>query len=161
MYGVRGGSHPPLSPSDSCVSLGSIRPSLVWLFNHIRQDDKENLSKDDLRVLVGATVDNSQLDEAFEHLDLDKDGEISLDEFITGFAKFWKEAPHTPGVEGIPRFTFPMVPGEEPQPPPQVVIEEHYESDGLEQSPSERLKESLVALSSHNRSVQHLISIPT
>ena len=156
MYGVRGGSHPPLSPSDSCVSIGSIRPSLVWLFNHIRRDDRENLSKDDLRVLVGATVDNSQLDEAFEHLDLDKDGEISMDEFITGFAKFWKEAPHTPGVEGIPRFMFPM--GEETDHHPPVV-EEHYESDGHEQSPSERLKESLVALSSHNRSVEYVFGI--
>ncbi len=130
----------PRSRSDSTASIGSLRPSLVWLFNHIRRDETECLTKEDLQQLLGATVDSSQLDEAFGHLDMDKDGEISLDEFIAGFAKFWKEAPHTPGYDALPSFTFT----------PPVTVEEHYESD---REPSHRLNKSLAALSSHNRYV--------
>ncbi len=130
----------PLSRSDSTASIGSFRPSLVWLFNHIRRDDRDCLTLEDLQQLLGATVNSSQLDEAFGHLDLDKDGEISLDEFIAGFAKFWKEAPHTPGYDALPCFTFT---------PPETV-EEHYESD---REPSHHLNQSLAALSSHNRCV--------
>lgn len=145
-----GMGHTPLSPTDSCVSIGSFRPSLVWLFNHIRHEGRENLIKEDLRQLLGASVDNAQLNEAFDHLDVDGDGEISLDEFIGGFARFWKEAPHTPGYEKL-RFAFPT------HPPGR--LEEHYEGEGggenhlheEEEEPSEEFKRSLVQLSSHNK----------
>lgn len=152
---------PPLSPSDSCVSISSFRPSLVWLFNHIRREGRENLSKEDLRQLLGASVDNAQLNEAFLHLDLDGDGEISLDEFLGGFARFWKEAPHTPGYEKL-RFSFPS----HSSPSSSVTdggerggrIEERYEGEGgenhyhdEEEEPSDEFKSSLIQLSSHNR----------
>lgn len=130
---------PLLSRSDSCMSIGAFRPSLAWLFNHVRREDQENLSKEDLKHLLGATVNSAQLDEAFENLDLDKDGEISLDEFIAGFAKFWKEAPHTPGAENM-SFLFPTG---------SKCGVDHYESQ--EMAPSPRLKECLTTLSSHNR----------
>lgn len=155
------GHIPPLSPTDSCVSISSFRPSLVWLFNHIRQEGRENLSKEDLRQLLGASVDNAQLNEAFMHLDLDGDGEISLDEFLGGFAKFWKEAPHTPGYEKL-RFSFPS----HSSPSRSGVMEErggrreeryegeggenHYHDDN-EEEPSDEFKRSLILLSSHNR----------
>ncbi len=125
--------------SDSTVSIGAFRPSLVWLFNHIRRDEADSLSKEDLQGLLGATVDSTELDEAFDRLDLDKDGEISLDEFLTGFAKFWKEAPHTPGFDSLPTFSLP-----------DTVKEVHYECT-TSQEPSHRLNECLSTLSSHNR----------
>ena len=144
---------PPLSPTDSCVSISSFRPSLVWLFNHIRPEGRENLVKEDLRQLLGATVDNAQLNEAFGHLDVDGDGEISLDEFIGGFARFWKEAPHTPGYEKL-RFSFPMHSS-------VAKVEEHYEGEGGGENsyhemeePSDEFKRSLVQLSSHNRYIR-------
>lgn len=122
------------------MSIGAMRPSLVWLFNHIRPEDRDYITKNDLHALMGgkSQVDTGQLDEAFENLDMDRDGEVSLDDFVAGFAKFWKEAPHTPGIERLPNFTFPTG-------------HDQYECDTAEHSPSERLKESLVALSSHNR----------
>ena len=149
----------PLSPTDSCVSISSFRPSLVWLFNHIRREGTENLTKEDLRQLLGATVDNVQLNEAFLHLDLDGDGEISLDEFIGGFARFWKEAPHTPGYEKL-RFSFPShsSSGVTGGGGGGGRAEEHYEGEGgenhyhgEEEEPSEEFKTSLIQLSSHNR----------
>ena len=130
---------PPLSPSDSVMSIGAFRPSLVWLFNRIRREDRDYLTKEDLKQFLGAKVDSTQLDEAFENLDLDKDGEISLDEFIAGFAKFQKEAPHTPGSDPVESFNFP----------PEPQVEERYESGDC--VPSDKLKESLSVLSSHNR----------
>ena len=157
----------PLSPTDSCVSISSFRPSLVWLFNHIRREGRENLIKEDLRQLLGASVDNAQLNEAFTHLDLDGDGEISLDEFIGGFARFWKEAPHTPGYEKL-RFSFPGHPLEERRGIVKEKIEEHYEGEGGEnnchvdeEEPSEEFKRSLIQLSSHNRCVRVCVCVCT
>lgn len=158
------GSRAPLSPSDSCTSLGSFRPSLVWLFNRIRHEDQDCLTKDDLCHLLGTTVDSAQLDEAFERLDLDGDGLISLDEFIAGFATFWREAPHTPTPAGSlaekAGFAFPT----------RQLIEEHYESQrngshdsrngshdsrkgsvDYDETPSVEFESALNVLSSHNR----------
>lgn len=143
-----------LQPSDS---LGSMRPSLTWLFHHIRQDDK-NLTKSDLRKLLGSQVNSSQLDQAFENLDTNGDGEISLEEFTAGVARFWKEAPHTPSVGcDQPLFCFPpshLVPPTQPS----LCTEEYYEyggEDGLfdrkKPSPSDHFQSMLSALSSHNR----------
>ena len=159
----------PLSPSDSMISLGSFRPSLVWLFNHIRREDQENLTKEDLRLLLGATVDNSQLDEAFVNLDMDGDGEISLDEFLAGFARFWKEAPHTPGYEAKGyKFTFNSLPRRSRQrylreedfyettPQTEVHVNGGEASNGAggeESGPSEDFMKTLDTLSSHNRCV--------
>ena len=128
-------STPRLSRTDSLMSIGSFRPSLVWLYDHIRPDDKESLVKDDLKPLLGSDVDSTQLDEAFDNLDIDGDGQISLDEFIGGFTKFWKDAPHKPDK-------FPSLPTS------KVV---HYESEQA-QNPSEKLQDCLSVLSSHNRS---------
>ncbi len=133
--------------SDSTVSIGAFRPSLVWLFNHIRRDEADSLSKEDLQGLLGSTVDSTQLDEAFDRLDLDKDGAISLDEFLAGFATFWKEAPHTPGFEPLPNFSFNQV-------LPSTVMEVHYESNTGSHEPSQRLNDCLATLSSHNRYVR-------
>ena len=146
--------HCHLIPTDS---LGSLRPSLVWLFNHIRQDEERNLGKDDLKKLLGSQMNSSQLDQAFENLDTNGDGEISLEEFIAGFAKFWKEAPHTPAVLGEHQ-VFSFSPSHFMRPVQQTMqVEEHYEYGGEEDlgekkpCPSEQFQKMLTALSSHNR----------
>lgn len=130
------------------MSLGSIRPSLVWLFNHIRQEDSASLSKEDLRKFLGSQVDSVQLDQAFENLDVDGDGEISLEEFIAGFARFWKEAPHAKDNQ------FSLSPSHL-LPVQKRVSEEQYEYGGEEYSkstgPSEHFQKTLSALSSHNK----------
>ena len=158
----------PLSPSDSVASLSSFRPSLVWLFNHIRRDEeRESLTKEDLRQLLGAAVDNAQLDEAFTRLDTDGDGEVSLDEFLSGFARFWKEAPHTPGHESLHKSFFmspqhlgsapdPVVVGDEADHGVVVEQEEFFETslDGTKENGggvSENFQQHLEVLSSHNR----------
>ena len=153
-FGSPRASH--LLPTDS---LGSLRPSLVWLFNHIRQDEERNLTKEDLKKLLGSQMNSSQLDQAFENLDTNGDGEISLDEFIAGFAKFWKEAPHTPASLGEQQI-FKFSPSHMIEPLRQrVLVEEHYEYGGEETekekkaSPSEHFQRMLSALSSHNRLV--------
>lgn len=88
-----------LSPSDSVTSIHA--PLLTWMFTHIRRENQDSLTKEDLRKLLGLEVDidNEQLDEAFENLDMDGDGRVSLDEFLGGFARFLREAPTTPGSE--------------------------------------------------------------
>ncbi len=147
---------PHLIPSDS---LGSMRPSLVWLFDHIRESDEGNLTKNDLKRLLGSQMNSSQLDQAFENLDTNRDGEISLEEFIAGFAKFWKEAPHTPSSLGEQQM-FAFSPAHFMGPLRQrLQMEEHYEYRGDEEeneekkksSPSAHFQSMLSALSSHNR----------
>ena len=133
----------PISPSDSVISIGQFRPSLVWLFNHIRQEDRDALTKDDLRELLGASVDSVQLDLAFQHLDTNRSGEISLDEFLGGFAQFLKEAPHTPRPPHYVNFTRPRR--------RRLETEEFFEAAEEEEGPSEDFKRSLTILSSHNR----------
>ena len=147
--------HPSLNPTDS---LSSIRPPLVWLFNHIRQEGKSSLYKEDLQKLVGPQVDPSQLDQAFENLDADGDGEVSQEEFISGFARFWRETPDTPGIEKKCDFSFSpshFLGGGRNRLP----SEEHYEYDGNElcgeeeevPEPNEQFQRTLGVLSSHNK----------
>ena len=89
-----------LSPADSVTSIGSTRgPLLSVMFHHIRRDNQDSLTKEDLRRLLDVDMDNEQLDEAFENLDVDGDGRVSLDEFLGGFARFLLEAPTTPGKD--------------------------------------------------------------
>ena len=144
----------PLKQSLSTVSLGSICPSLVRLFNHMRQENRNTLTKDDLRKMVGPQVDSYQLDQAFENLDVDGDGQISLDEFIAGFSRFWKEAPHTPSLDGKEQFGFS--PSHLMAVQERDVSEERYEYSGEEAfdkdgGPTEQFQKTLLALSSHNR----------
>lgn len=141
---------PPLNPSGSTMSLGS-RPPLVWLFNHIRQEGKTSLSKEDLQKLVGPQVDPQQLDLAFENLDADKDGVVSMDEFIAGFSRFWKETPDTPAHKQYNfNFTSPA------HRTKRLPSEEHFEylgEDSMEEAvgPDEEFQRTLCVLSSHNR----------
>ena len=89
-----------LSPADSVTSIGSTRaPLLSVMFHHIRRDNQDSLTKEDLRRLLDVDMDNEQLDEAFENLDVDGDGRVSQDEFLGGFARFLLEAPTTPGKD--------------------------------------------------------------
>ena len=142
---------PPLNPTDSTMSLGGSRPPLVWLFNYFRQEGKTGLCKEDLQRLVGPQVDPVQLDLAFENLDADRDGVVSMDEFIAGFARFWRETPDTPTHKNY-NFSFSPLHslGRKRQP-----SEEHFEYGGEENvedgGPDERFQETLHVLSSHNR----------
>ena len=167
-----------LSPTDSVISLGSFRPSLVWLFNHIRRKDQDSLTKEDLRKLLDVDMDNAQLDEAFENLDTDRDGQVSLDEFLAGFARFLREAPVTPGYDKRASFNFLLgrthaqsshaeqsrrgarSSGLRASLRRRLAEEECFEStdsakkvemNGDSVEPSEDFSRSLVILSSHNR----------
>lgn len=150
-------SKPPLVPSGSTMSLGS-RPPLIWLFNHIRQEGKTSLSKEDMQKLVGPQVDPVQLDLAFENLDADGDGVVSMDEFIAGFTRFWRETPDTPSnsLSLKPDFSFssPVRTGRK-----RLPSEEQYEYLGEDTSikeevgPDEEFQRTLCVLSSHNRCV--------
>lgn len=151
---------PPLLPSDSTMSLGSICPSLVRLFNHIRQEGRDNLTKEDLQKLVGSEVDSVQLDQAFENLDGDGDGEVSLDEFIAGFARFWREVPHTPSADSKDVFSFSPFHSLTRKRMASEVSEECYEYCGEDSTyedsgPTEQFQQNVLALSSHNRLEQH------
>lgn len=167
-----------LSPSDSVTSISSYRPLLMWMFTHIRRENQDSLTKEDLRKLLGleVDVDNEQLDEAFENLDMDGDGRVSMDEFLGGFARFLREAPTTPGHERQAEFALLRASVE---PPVQLrtngkrrgsvrrrlVDEECFEStsaNGTETGhlevngdptvkPSENFAQSLDTLSSNNR----------
>ena len=144
--------HPPLTPSES-----TSRHPLVWLFNYFRQEGKSSLCKEDLEKLVGPQVDPVQLDLAFEKLDADRDGVVSMDEFIAGFARFWKEAPNTPAHK---RGSFSFSPSHsllvKSNLPKEHPLEEHYEYEGnstVEEvgGPDENFQKTLGILSSHNR----------
>lgn len=164
-----------LSPTDSVLSISSFRPSLVVLFNHIRRKDQDALTKEDLRRLLGLDIDSAQLDEAFENLDTDGDGQISLDEFLAGFARFLREAPVTPGYDKRASFNFLLgrahAQAEQTRRGARasslrssvrrrLAEEECFEStdsgkkvemNGDSVEPSEDFSRSLVILSSHNR----------
>lgn len=149
---------PPLKPTDSTTSLGS-RPPLVWLFNHFRQEGKTSLCKEDLQRLVGPQVDPLQLDQAFDNLDADGDGEVSMDEFIAGFARFWRETPDTPSHK---MYDFNFSPSHSMNSSSLIStsrhqpLEEHFEYGGEEDlgeegGPDEQFQRTLCVLSSHNR----------
>lgn len=146
---------PPLSSTDSSLSLGSIRPPLVWLFNHLRQEGRTSLVKQDLEKLVGPQVDPVQLNQAFENLDADGDGVVSMDEFIAGFARFWRNTPDTPSHK---HHEFNISPSHSLDwRKQQLPSEEHYEYCGEETmdkdegGPDEEFQKTLCVLSSHNR----------
>ncbi len=143
------------SPTDSLLrTMGHYRPSLVWLFDHIRRGENTTLSKEDLQQLLGSSVDSAELDEAFDNLDIDGDGEISLDDFLAGFARFLKEAPDTPGYDKSRAFSFL------PQflsPRHSRMHEEQYETkaepdavNGVSEPPN-NFQMSLALLSANNR----------
>lgn len=142
------------------------------MFHHIRQDNQDSLSKEDLRRLLDVDMDNEQLDEAFENLDVDGDGRVTLEEFLGGFARFLLEAPMTPGKD---RNSMLLAAGLDQSGQRarrrgsmrrRLVDEECFEStdphavNGAERpgenggpavKPSENFAESLGTLSSHNR----------
>ena len=92
-----------ISPTDSIASIGTSHgPLLMAVFKHIRRENQDSLTKEDLRKLLGVDIDSEQLDEAFENLDMDGDGRVSLNEFLSGFARFLYEAPPTPGRDRHP-----------------------------------------------------------
>ena len=165
-----------LSPSDSVTSISSHGALLVWMFDHIRRENQDSLTKEDLRKLLDVDMDNEQLDEAFENLDTDGDGRVSQDEFLGGFARFLREAPATPGHDLHPDFALLRASGGHGEPAVRLraggkkrgsarrslVVEECYEStnnggDRVEVNgepavkPSEGFAQSLVTLSSQNR----------
>ena len=162
-----------LSPTDSVTSIGSSHgPLLTWMFKHIQRENQGFLTKEDLRRLLGVDINNEQLDEAFENLDTDGDGRVSLEEFLAGFARFLREAPTTPGKDRHPllRASGHSCLGEPVQLRPKkrgsvrrrIVDEEYYETtengDGRVElnggpavKPSEDFSQSLGTLSSQNR----------
>ena len=162
-----------LSPADSVMSIGSSRgPLLSWMFHHLRRENQDSLTKEDLRRLLDVEMDNEQLDEAFENLDMDGDGLVSFEEFMGGFARFLLEAPTTPGRDrnslllgeaGLQRRASGRRRGSARR---RLLDEELYESaaggvvngagQGKENGgpgvkPSESFARSLGTLSSHNR----------
>lgn len=154
--------HPLLKPTDSTASLGSSTP-LVWVFNHFRQEGKTSLCKEDLQRLVGPQVDSVQLDQAFDNLDADRDGEVSMDEFIAGFARFWRDTPDTPSHK---KYNFSFSPSHSLSSSVtsslitrrrRLPSEEHYEYGGEEvideedKGPNEQFQKTIDVLSSHNR----------
>ena len=155
-------------PMDSVSSLiGPLRPSVMWMFNHIRREDQEAITKEDLKRLLGVNDSESstQLDEAFERLDVDEDGQISLEDFMTGFARFLREAPNTPGPEAsLKVFDLPpthAIRYDSARANAPKMMEECYEShsdencsiNSVTKEPSIQFQHSLAALSSHNRYV--------
>lgn len=153
---------------DSVSSLiGPLRPSVMWMFNHIRREDQEAITKDDLKRLLGVNDNESsaQLNEAFERLDVDEDGQISLEDFMTGFARFLREAPNTPGPDASLK-GFDLTPTraaikyDSARANAPKMVEECYESNSDENSistatkePSVSFQHSLYALSTHNKCV--------
>lgn len=79
----------PLSPTGSL--LRGWRPSLAVLFHQFRgaATDRDYLIKEDFSEVF---QDATQLDKAFDELDKDRDGRITLDEFMSGFATFLRQA---------------------------------------------------------------------
>lgn len=150
---------PPLKSTESTASLGSTQHPLVWLFNHFRQEGKTSLCKEDLQRLVGPLVDPVHLDQAFDNLDADRDGEVTMDEFIAGFSRFWRETPDTPSHK---MYDFSFSPSHSMNSSSLINArkhlpsEEHYEYGGVENieeevGPDEHFQSTLCVLSSHNR----------
>lgn len=111
--------------------------------------------------MLGASVDSTQLNEAFENLDVDGDGEISLDEFLAGFARFLCEAPHTGGTKpmsavaelGLLRRRSHLLEDQFVYDCGSDVVDRRHGGCEKEQQPSEEFQQSLITLSSHNRSL--------
>ena len=140
----------------------------------MRHDDREALTKADLQSMLGASVDSIQLNEAFENLDVDGDGEISLDEFLAGFARFLCEVPHTGSTKpmsaaaqlGLLQRRSLLLEDQFVYDCGSDVADRKQTGWEKEQKPSEEFQQSLIALSSHNRSLnatieQALVAIAT
>ena len=76
----------------------SYRPSLVWIFHKYLKDDQDYLTREDMRQLLGGeSVTPTEADEAFDRLDTDRDGRVTLDEFLAGFSASVQESEHNRG----------------------------------------------------------------
>lgn len=133
----------PISPSGS---LRGWRPSLVWLFNHVRAEDRDYLTKEDLATILGGSIDSDELDEAFEKLDTDGSGHISIEEFMEGFATFLRDTRHSQAESMRPRST-----SFRRRRPVQELFYESENSSQEENKPSFGFKSSLSFLSPQNR----------
>ena len=137
------------SPSGS---LRGWRPSLVWLFNHIRAEDRDYLTKEDLMTILGGTVDSEELDEAFEKLNSDGSGRITIDEFMEGFATVLRDAQHSSDTAMRPRSAS----FRRRRPPVQELFYESENSSQEGRASSQGFNQSLSFLSPQNRCVYRL-----
>ena len=76
----------------------SYRPSLVWIFHKNLKDDLDYLTREDMRRLLGGeSITPTEADEAFDRLDTNKDGRVTLDEFLEGFSASFQESEQSRG----------------------------------------------------------------
>lgn len=145
----------PMSPTGSL--LRGFRPSLHCLFQHIRgPGERDYVTKEDLRVILRGEVDPNDLDEAFDRLDRDGNGQITEDEFMNGFSTFLVEASAAQHQEddfdtNIGGHTFTRtssVRRSRRKPLPERLYEAQ---EGDVRKPSDEFKKSLKSLSLHNR----------
>lgn len=144
----------PSSPTGSL--LRGFRPSLHWLFQHIRgSGERDYVTKEDLRLILRGEVDSHDLDEAFDRLDSDGNGRITEDEFMTGFATFLVHASTTANEEddfdttvGGHTFRRNSSMRRSRKPVKEILYEAQ---EGEEKIPSDQFKNSLKHLSLHRR----------
>ena len=146
----------PMSPTGSL--LRGWRPSLHWLFQHIRgSGDREYVTKEDLKSMLRGQVDSTDLDEAFDRLDRNGNGQITETEFMNGFATFLLEASSAENIEddfdpfggSSFRSRSSSFRRSQRRRPVQELVYEAQE--GEVRKPSESFKKSLKHLSIHNR----------
>ena len=76
----------------------SYRPSLVWIFHKHLKDDLDYLTREDMRQLLGGeSITPTEAEEAFDRLDTNKDGKVTLDEFLAGFSASVQESEQNRG----------------------------------------------------------------
>ena len=142
----------PTTPTGSLTR--GWRPSLAWLFQHIRgSTDRDYITKDDLSAMFCGQIEADLLDEAFDKLDSDSNGRITLEEFMGGFSTFLREAQSHNGSnelvpdEGYYRSRSGSVRKR------RTIFEETFENDTNSRviKPSDSFKRSLKPLSIRNR----------
>ena len=139
----------PVSPTGSL--LRGWRPSLHWLFQHIRgSEDRDYVTKEDLRAMLKGQVDQKDLDEAFERLDQNSNGEVTENEFMTGFATFLCEASTFPQEEEESETNLHRT-GSFRHGQRRRQAPEHCYETQLGINPSDSFKRSLKPFSVHNR----------